>query len=155
MIARLPWYVAGPLIGLLMVALRAAANRPFGALGGYCDVAGGGAGAKRFGFRAFLLLGLVLGGLAYMLVAGTGAAGLAYGSAGGLLPSEPLIQSAILLVAGLVMGFGARMAGGCTSGHGMSGLSLASPASIAATMTFFATAVLIANALAFGLGGTP
>ena len=154
MVARLPWYVAGPLIGLLMVALRAAANKPFGALGGYCDIAGGGPAAKRFGFRAYLLFGLALGGLAYMLVAGAGAAGLSYGTAGGLLPTEPLLQSLILLGAGLVMGFGARMAGGCTSGHGMSGLSLASPASLAATMTFFATAVLIANGLAFALGGT-
>ena len=68
--------------------------------------------------------------------------------------TEPLVQSLILLGAGLVVGFGTRMAGGCTSGHGMSGLSLASPASLAATMTFFATAVLIANGLAFALGGT-
>jgi uncharacterized membrane protein YedE/YeeE len=44
-----------------------------------------------------------------------------------------------------VMGFGARWAGGCTSGHGLTGMSLGSPASIAASMTLFATAVLLAH----------
>jgi hypothetical protein len=35
--ARAPWYVAGPLFGLLIGGLRAALNKPFGALGGYID----------------------------------------------------------------------------------------------------------------------
>ena len=56
--------------------------------------------------------------------------------------------------AGVVMGFGARTAGGCTSGHGMSGMSLGSPASIAASMTFFATAVALAHGFALVFGGT-
>ena len=38
-IDRCPWYVAGPLFGLLIVGLRAALNKPFGALGGYIDLA--------------------------------------------------------------------------------------------------------------------
>ena len=80
---------------------------------------------------------------------------LAYGTAGGLLPEQLPTQFAILLGAGLVMGYGARTAGGCTSGHGMSGMSLMSPASIVATATFFATAVLLANALQFVVGGNP
>ena len=35
--AKCPWYVAGPLLGLVMVGLRWAANRPLGALGGYAE----------------------------------------------------------------------------------------------------------------------
>jgi hypothetical protein len=38
MLERCPWYVAGPLIGLLIVALRATLNKPFGALGGYIEL---------------------------------------------------------------------------------------------------------------------
>ena len=34
---RCPWYVAGPLLGLLITALLWATNKPLGALGGYCD----------------------------------------------------------------------------------------------------------------------
>ena len=58
-----------------------------------------------------------------------------------------------MALAGVMMGYGARTAGGCTSGHGMCGISLLSPASIVSTVTFFATAVLLANALAFVFGG--
>jgi len=34
-----PWYIAGPLLGLLIVLRRAVMNKPFGVLGGYIDVA--------------------------------------------------------------------------------------------------------------------
>src|SRR5947209_199549 len=53
---RCPWYIAGPLLGLLIVGLRAFLNKPFGALGGYIDLAEGAKATGRFGFRAFLLL---------------------------------------------------------------------------------------------------
>ena len=53
------------------------------------------------------------------------------------------------------MGFGERTAGGCTSGNGMSGMSLGSPASIAASMTFFGTAVALAQLHAQLFGGHP
>jgi uncharacterized membrane protein YedE/YeeE len=146
-LARLPWYLAGPLIGLLMIGLRATLNKPFGALGGYIDLAENALTPGRLGFRAYVLFGLVLGGALYAVLSGAIAPSLAYGTAGGLLPTELPTQFAILLGAGLVMGYGARMAGGCTSGHGMSGMSLMSPASIVATATFFAAAVLLVNAL--------
>jgi uncharacterized membrane protein YedE/YeeE len=151
--ARCPWYVAGPLIGLLMIGLRVTLNKPFGALGGYIDAAENALTPARIGFRGFLLLGLVLGGAMYAVASGSITPAFSYGTAGGLLPEELPAQFAILLGAGLVMGYGARTAGGCTSGHGMSGMSLLSPASIVATATFFATAVLLANALHFVAGG--
>lgn len=46
---------------------------------------------------------------------------------------------AMLAVAGLLVGYGTRMGSGCTSGHGVCGLSRGSPRSIAATFTFMAT----------------
>ena len=45
---------------------------------------------------------------------------------------------AMILVGGLIVGFGTRMGSGCTSGHGVCGLSRLSPRSIAATLTFMA-----------------
>lgn len=152
MIARLPWYVAGPLIGFLMVGLRATLNKPFGALGGYIDFAENALSPSRFGFRAFPLLGLILGGLVYAVTSGSITPSFSYGTAGGLLPDQLPAQFAILLGAGLVMGYGARTAGGCTSGHGLSGMSLMSPASVVATAIFFAVAVALANALQFAVG---
>jgi uncharacterized membrane protein YedE/YeeE len=59
----------------------------------------------------------------------------------------------LLLLAGLLVGFGTRLGNGCTSGHGVCGLARLSPRSIAATMTFmvagFAT-VLVARHLIGG-----
>ena len=45
-----------------------------------------------------------------------------------------------LVVAGLLVGYGTRLGSGCTSGHGVSGLGRLSPRSIAAVLTFLATA---------------
>ena len=50
-------------------------------------------------------------------------------------PSNPVV----IIVAGLLVGFGTRMGSGCTSGHGVCGLSRLSMRSLAATLTFIAT----------------
>ena len=150
-IDRCPWYVAGPLFGLLIVGLRAVLNKPFGALGGYIDLAAA-RSSPRPGFRIPMLLGIVLGGALYAATLGTFAPSLSYVGAG--VASLGSFGSLLLLTfAGAVMGFGARTAGGCTSGHGMSGMSIGSPASIVAAMTFFAAAVIVARALAVIGGG--
>jgi hypothetical protein len=49
----------------------------------------------------------------------------------------------ILLVAGMLIGYGAKLAGGCTSGKGLSGTSMLTPAGLASTATFFATAIVV------------
>jgi uncharacterized protein len=58
----------------------------------------------------------------------------------------------VLLVAGLLVGWGTRQASGCTSGHGVCGLARLSRRSLAATMTFmaagFATVFLVRHVLA-------
>jgi len=51
---------------------------------------------------------------------------------------------AVLFGGGLFVGFGTRMAGGCTSGHGLTGLSRAQPGSAVATLAFFGAAVVVA-----------
>jgi len=60
--------------------------------------------------------------------------------------------TATLIVAGLLVGFGTRMGGGCTSGHGVCGMSRLSPRSIAATLIFmlagFVTVFVVRHALA-------
>ena len=48
-----------------------------------------------------------------------------------------------LLFGGIMVGFGTQMAGGCTSGHGLSGCARLIPASLVATMTFMISAILL------------
>ena len=64
------------------------------------------------------------------------------------LPTPQIDASALLLVvAGVLVGFGTRLGSGCTSGHGVCGISRASPRSLVATLAFmgagFATAFLL------------
>lgn len=149
-----PWYIAGPLIGLLIVALRAAVNKPFGALGGFIDLSENVWSPHRLGFRAYLLLGLLLGGTVFALVSGGFSLSFTYSDYGSIARGSPIGEAVLLVAAGAFMGFGARTAGGCTSGHGMSGISLLSPASIVSTMTFFATAVGLALVVALWGGAS-
>src|SRR5947208_6139877 len=148
---RCPWYIAGPLLGMVIIGLRATVNRPLGALGGYIDVAENIRHPSRLGFSAFLLAGIVIGGALFTWATGSFSLSQSYS---GLLPAGPVLQFGILIAAGLAMGVGARTAGGCTSGHGLTGMSLGSPASIVAAMTFFGTAVALAHVLAWFTGAS-
>ncbi len=138
--STLAWWMAGPILGLVIVSFLALANKRFGVLGGVTDLVHGYAeGSGLRSWRTLLLLGIVLGGLGYALLAGAPDAGSSYSwldahlSLGG--------EVAVLFGAGLLIGVGARTAGGCTSGHGLTGSALASPASIVSMMTIMATAI--------------
>ncbi len=76
-------------------------------------------------------------------LAGMFVAALIYVAFGGVLP--PVVIGAplwLLIVAGLIVGFGTRLGAGCTSGHGVCGIGRGSPRSLAATATFMTTAIL-------------
>jgi uncharacterized membrane protein YedE/YeeE len=145
---RCPWYIAGPLLGLVIVGLRASVNKPLGALGGYIEVVENARKPSGLGFRSFLLLGFIAGGFLFAVLSGKFTPTLGYGRLDRLFAGASAAEFAVLAAAGTVMGFGARMAGGCTSGHGICGTSLGSPASLVATATFFGTAVGVAHLLA-------
>ncbi len=76
-------------------------------------------------------------------VAGLVLAPVAYRGLGGDLPPVTIGASfPLLVVAGLLVGFGARLGSGCTSGHGVCGIGRGSPRSLAATGTFMTVAIL-------------
>jgi hypothetical protein len=138
--STLPWWAAGPVIGLVITSLLGLANKRFGVIGGVTDLVQGSTEGRRLrSWRALLLVGIILGGLAYTLLAGAPDAGSAYS----WLDTHLTIggEVAALFGAGLLIGVGARSAGGCTSGHGLTGTALASPASIVSITTIMGTAV--------------
>ena len=74
-------------------------------------------------------------------IAGIPAAPLRYRVAGGALPDfPPPVSLAVVIVAGVLVGFGTRVGSGCTSGHGVCGLARLSPRSLAATGVFLIAA---------------
>lgn len=58
-----------------------------------------------------------------------------------LVTGDPVTMVLLLFAGGVLVGFGTRLAGGCSSGHGLNGCGRLSPVSFVATATFFGTAV--------------
>src|SRR3954449_943601 len=135
---QIAWYIGGPVMGLCVVAIRLLLNGRLGVTGGFSAVV-----ERKWDWRAFFLLGLIAGAIAFTLIAG----GPDFDGYGWLTQTftgdSRWVVGPILFVAGILIGFGAKSAGGCTSGNGLSGVSMNSVAAIAATATFFATAIAV------------
>lgn len=111
----------GALIGLsasLMLAFNGRVTGISGIVGGLLLPKAG-----DVSWRALFVVGLLLGGVIAM-----GVSPAAF-SRGGAAPG-------VVALAGLLVGFGTRVGNGCTSGHGVCGISRLSPRSLAATITF-------------------
>jgi uncharacterized membrane protein YedE/YeeE len=73
---------------------------------------------------------------------------------GALLPSPAMPASLLLIVvAGLLVGFGSRMGGGCTSGHGVCGVARLSARSLIATAVFMIAAIITVAIARHMIGG--
>lgn len=149
---RLPWFIAGPALGLLVVGLYAVLNRPLGAVGAYAQVI---LLARRERptepWRVWFFGGIFLGGALAAVLRGDWSLSLGYGALADDLAAPALLL--VLLLGGALMGFGARWSGGCTSGHGLCGVSARSPASVAATGAFMTTAVVVTFLIHWLIGG--
>ncbi|TVQ97889.1 MAG: YeeE/YedE family protein [Deltaproteobacteria bacterium] len=123
--------IGGLLIGLAVAAMLLFSGRITGISGIYRGAltGDGGEGGWRFAFVG----GLVVGGLLLALLY-PGAFALPEGA-----PFDTGRSVAAVGVAGLLVGFGTRLGSGCTSGHGICGISRFSQRSIIATVTFMAT----------------
>ncbi len=150
---QLPWYVAGPGIGLLLVAMYAIGNVHLGISSSYLRTAQAvvlrRVPAEAWKVRYFI--GLLLGALLAAVLRGGPTFRPGYEP---LLAVVPLaLAPVVLFLGGLLMGYGGRWAGGCTSGHGISGSAALSVGSIVATMTFMGVAIALTFAFHFLTGG--
>ena len=125
-----PWlfsFVGGSLIGLAAVILMANLGR----IAGVSGIASGallGASGDR-GWRLAFVAGLIVGPLLLSLFShdrGIGA---------------PQVSLPLMALAGLLVGVGTRLGGGCTSGHGVCGIARLSPRSLMATAVFMALGI--------------
>ena len=89
---------------------------------------------KETAWRALFLIGLISAGLVYQLFAA-------------LPPVTINANNSTLIVAGLLVGFGSRMGSGCTSGHGICGLSRLSLRSLVATLSFMLSGFVLTYAM--------
>src|SRR5262245_6397367 len=121
-----PWSatIGGVVLGVA-VALLVLAN---GRVAGISGIVGGllQPRAGDIGWRLAFVGGLLISPLVYLAFAGPPAITID-------------ASSPVMIVAGLVVGVGVRYGGGCTSGHGVCGISRLSPRSIVATVSFIGT----------------
>ena len=122
--------VSGLIGGLMLGAATVLLLWLNGRLAGISGIVGGIVNPKGGdrGWRVVFVMGILLGTFVSTLVAG-----------GRLVQVQASIP--VLVAAGLLVGFGTRLGSGCTSGHGLCGLSRLSRRSVAATMVFFAVAM--------------
>jgi uncharacterized membrane protein YedE/YeeE len=140
---RPPWWVVGPALGAIVVIVRATINQQLGVLGGFSAVVERTTGRTReFRWKAWFLVGVVLGGMLFGLLSGR-AGPTGYGWLTRTFTGDSTwLVGPVLAGAGVLIGYGAKTAGGCTSGNGLAGCAAVSPSSLAATATFFGTAIL-------------
>ena len=85
---------------------------------------------SEFGWRIAFLAGMLL-------------APLLYAASVAALPHVTIdVSPGVLIISGLLVGFGSQLGGGCSSGHGVCGIGRASPRSLAATIIFMAAAIV-------------
>jgi uncharacterized membrane protein YedE/YeeE len=160
-----PWYVAGPLIGLIVPLLLLLGNKVFGVSANMRHLCAMIPNRNPFfsydwrragGWNLLFGLGIVLGGfVGGVLLANPEPVRVAAATAAdlralGLEPDGRLVPAAlfdleslglgglvVIVLGGFLVGFGTRWAGGCTSGHSISGIANLQLPSLIATIFFF------------------
>jgi uncharacterized protein len=92
-------------------------------------------------WRLFFVLGLLTGGLVFQLLSAE------------VFTIGITRSTSVLMLAGLLVGFGTRLGNGCTSGHGVCGISRFSPRSLVSTVTFIVTGAITIYIINHLLGG--
>lgn len=173
-----PWYVSGPLIGLMVPLLLLIGGKPFGVSANLRHLCAatlpGGIPLFRYdwkregGWNLLFALGILVGGFLaarFFLPDGYSVAiseatardlrALGLRDLSGLVPRELIGWQALLtwrgwltlVGGGFLVGFGSRWAGGCTSGHAISGLATFQLPSLLAVLGFFAGGLLMTHVL--------
>jgi len=144
-----PWWAAGIGLGLTAVGLAWVTGRRLGISSGFSDACSWVSGGESFSWKMLFLLGLPLG--AFLATAKGWNWTLLYGRLDALTSGSFALKAILLFIAGSFIGFGARWAGGCTSGHSIMGVSLGNKMSIAATVVFILAGALFARLLLRGM----
>ena len=171
-----PWYVAGPLIGLMVPLLLFLGNKEFGIssnLRHICAIIPSKIDFFNYDWRSkggwnlMFAIGLLFGGFIGGVLLGnpeslqvsakttTDLAALGISVDGGLAPTSIFSWSNVfslqgfifMAVGGFLIGFGTSYAGGCTSGHAIMGLSDLQLPSLVAVIGFFAGGLLVTHLL--------
>ena len=133
-------FIGGLIIGLAGAVMLLGAGRIAGVSGMAARTLRLGNAGTPWSLAALFTGGLLLGALAFAGIAGP-------------IEARFPTDAVVIIAAGLLTGFGTRLGSGCTSGHGVCGMSRLSPRSLVATASFIAAGIVtvaIVNALGGG-----
>jgi uncharacterized membrane protein YedE/YeeE len=153
-----PGWIAGAAIGVYLALQYFLTGKALGCSTGYGNLCGlltrtpyfrRGEFEKPTNWRLWFTLGLPLGGAIGVLTSGgviepTFRMGAMYES---VLPEQLLVRAGYLVGGGVLIGLGARMAGGCQSGHAINGISMLNPPSVLASAGFFVGGLVAVQSL--------
>jgi uncharacterized protein len=151
-----PFWAGGILIGLLVPLLYYFFNTALGVSTGYGNLVKISLPsrnlkwiksdyAETFSWRVFFIAGIIIGGFISARLADSPGFTLEMGRFTGLV-QWPVVANAIyFFVGGILLGLGARIAGGCTSGHSIHGIANLHISSILATILFIIGGIIAAN----------
>lgn len=160
-----PWWAGGAIIGLLVPLLYFLFNTALGVSTGYGNVVKLVLGktrlkwlntdtfGDRWGWRLYFIGGMVAGGFLSARLAGWPAVNMAMGVFTETVNWPLLVQGLLFLAGGFLLALGARIAGGCTSGHSIHGIANLNVPSIVTTVFFLAFGVVstwLVRAVIFG-----
>lgn len=144
------WAIGGAAIGVFVVALQFFFNRSFGISRGFehiCALFSRSAYFMRSSltssmhWRFPLVLGLVIGGTVSAAMAGPLESTWSLGVFDAASGMSPAAKTAWMFAGGFLIGAGTRLAGGCTSGHGIFGIATLQKASFVTVCSFMAAGI--------------
>ena len=148
------WALAGAMISAVTLVLLYVGNRRLGISTGFEDACALVLRVPYFRrseladrWRFWFLGGLVLGGALSAVAGGDWSPTWALGRFDTVIGGGPAGKLAWMFAGGAFIGFGTRLAGGCTSGHGIFGLSNFELPSIISTVSFMAAGVVTTNVI--------
>lgn len=171
-----PWYVAGPLIGLIVPLLLLLGNKPFGISSTLRQICAACVPSnieffkydwKADGWNLFFVCGILIGAFVATFVIGdpnlisvasttvNDLSKFGINDYSKILPVEifswaglfTLRGFILIVIGGFLVGFGTRYGNGCTSGHAITGLSNLQWSSLVATISFFAGGLIATHFL--------
>lgn len=148
------WAVSGGLLGLIAVLMMFTLNTQFGLSTTFVDFCALGSRLPFFdrpslrgSWRLYFALGLIGGGVLGAVLGGGWAPTWDLGLFDSQIGYGALGKIVWMFAGGLLIGLGVRIAGGCTSGHGIFGLATLQWASVRAVLSFMVAGILMANLL--------
>jgi uncharacterized protein len=151
-VERWPFWAGGIAIGVFVLAFLIGTRNLLGVSTGFADACAAPFDTKmRRSWRLPFLIGIIAGGFIASRLAGGSAPTVQMGMFDARVTGDLAVKAFAFTTGGVLLGFGSRLANGCTSGHGIVGTALLAKSSWIATAVFMVSGVIVTHLLFRGM----